>query len=210
MSKSIEEWWVCLGWRKWVEEVSGNIWLFIWLLHIHSAQRAGFGLPSSRLLAEKSKAAAHELVFIFSQVVWKHFLSCIFPPWPIFLVVIHFSFFFSHRRTAVCKSFASAGLSLPPCTLPHGKMTVQGSHHGSTSLLAHQAPSLLLGSGDDLETSKAWSQVHIGILTAHVSCAEFSVRDLWHIYSHHKKSSWVAGRSHSWVSPGVKLPTKIK
>lgn len=146
MSKSIEEWWACLGWRNWVEDISGNIWLFIWVLHIHSAPCAGFGLPASRLLAEKSKAAAHELVFIFSQVVWKHFLSCISPPWPIFL--------FSHRRTADCKSFASAGLSLPPSPSPHAKTTAQGSHHGGTSLLAHQAPISHTGSGDALETSK--------------------------------------------------------
>lgn len=146
MSKSIEEWWACLGWRNWVEDISGNIWLFIWVLHIHSAPCAGFGLPASRLLAEKSKAAAHELVFIFFPSSLETF------PELYFSTLTYISFF--PLKDSRLQNFASAGLSLPPCPSPHAKTTAQGSHHRGTSLLAHQAPVSHTGSGDALETSK--------------------------------------------------------
>lgn len=50
-----------------LKELAGeNFWqglpLFIWVLNIHSAQHADFGRPVSCLLAEKSKAVAHELI----------------------------------------------------------------------------------------------------------------------------------------------------
>lgn len=40
--------------------------LVIWVLNIRSAQRADLGLLVSHSLAEKSKAAAHESIFVFS------------------------------------------------------------------------------------------------------------------------------------------------
>lgn len=55
------------------ELAAENFWQclthFIWVLNIHSAQRAHFGLPVQCLLAENSKAAAREMVFSFSEVV---------------------------------------------------------------------------------------------------------------------------------------------
>lgn len=202
MSKSIEEWWVCLGWRNWVEDISGNIWLFIWVLHIHSAPCAGFGLPASRLLAEKSKAAAHELVFIFFPGSLETF------PELYFSTLTYISFFPSKdsRLQKLCLGWAFPP-SLPITTCQNNSAGISPWGHIAPGPPSSHLAYRVRGCSGNF---KAWSQVHTGILPAHVSCAEFSVRDLWHIYSHHRKSSWVTGRSRSWVSPGMKLPTKSK
>lgn len=141
-----------------LKELAGeNFWqrlpLFIWVLNIHSAQRADFGLPVSCLLAEKLKAGAHELIFIFSQAVWKHFLSCIFPPLPIFLVVIHFSFLYFSRRMADCNSFASAGFSHPHCLSPHGKKAALCAMIAPRGQIAPGPPASHFTGWDALETS---------------------------------------------------------
>lgn len=68
-----------------LQELAGeNLWqclpLLVWVLNIHSAQLVNFGLLVSSLLAKMSEVVAHELILIFSRVVWEHFPSCIFHP----------------------------------------------------------------------------------------------------------------------------------
>lgn len=145
--------------------------VFIWVLSIHSAQHVDFGLPVSSLLAKMSKVVAHELILIISKVVWKHFPSYIFPPWPIFLMMIHFSL----QVPSLGWVFAPA---LPLATWQKSSATC----HDHTKLLGdHQPPIPLTGSGMlwELQSHKEKSNIYWNTVEwVHVSmkCAKFFPR----------------------------------
>lgn len=115
--------------------------LVIWVLNIHSAQRADLGLLVSHLLAEKSKAVAHESIFVFPPSSLETFPELYFSTLTYisgddFSFLCCLFFFFSPSKEGRLQNLwvppASAGVSLPPCPLLHGKKRhhVPRSHPG--------------------------------------------------------------------------------
>lgn len=126
--------------------------------------------------------------------------------------MIHFSvlFFFPKdgREHKLCLSWAF----LP--SLPISAWWNQGHTWGQIppGPPASHLPHRIRGCSGNFKGRKK-SQIHIEILGAWAHLCvrhdEFSIRDLWRIYSCHKKSCSAASRSHLWVSPGMKFPQRV-
>lgn len=177
------------------------------MLNIHSAQHADFGLPAAHSWLKSQKAVAQELIFIFSEVVWK-------PSWVVFfhpdLYFCDDSFFCSFLSKDGKEHKLYLGWVFPP-SLPsssHGHTWWQIPPGPSASHLTYR----IRGCSGNFKGRKT-SQIHIEIIVAWahlcVRHGKFSIRDLWLIYSCHKKSCSVASRSHLWVSPSMKFPQRV-
>lgn len=157
MSKSIEKWWECLGWKNWLEKNFGNVCLSLsecLTTTQLSMQILGYQLHISWLKSQK--AVAQELIFIFSEVVWKPSWVVFFHPDLYFWDDSFFCCFFlkDGRKHKLCLSWVFPP-SLPPSL--HGETMAT---HGGRSLLAHQPPISLTGLGQVfLATSKAEGKV---------------------------------------------------
>lgn len=185
--------------------------LFIWVLNNHSAQHADSGLPVAHLLAKKSKGSSTGIDLHFFWSGLKTFLSCVFPPWPIFLrwFIFLLVFFKGWQKTQALPWLGFCTLIAPiSAWWNHGHTWGQIPPGPPASHLTYRIRASCSGNFK----GRRKSPIHIEIFVAWCLCVrhdEFSIRDLWCIYSCHKKNCSVASRSHLWVSPGMKFPQRV-
>lgn len=164
-----------------LKELAGeNFWqrlpLFIWGLNIHSAQHADFGLPVPRLLAAKSKGSSTGIDLHFFWSSLKTFLSCFFPPWPIFLWWFIFLFFFFPKGQQRAQALPQLGF---PTLVAHLCMVKPGPHLGANPSWTTSLPSPSQDQGMlwKLQRQKEKSNTHWNTW-----CLSTSLCETWRVF----------------------------